>query len=155
VEVTDQLQARWSAVGMVLIIAAIWMVQHPYLGIVGNDSSLYSLIALARLHPDSLSADVFLRYGSQDTYTVFTPLFAAAIRLLDLEPAAAILSFLGQIGFLGCAWLLARSLMPARWALLAVGLLIALPSNYGVAHIFSYVESFLTPRQAAEALTLA
>jgi hypothetical protein len=152
---SEQLRTRLAIAGTALTVIAIWMLAHPYSGIESNDSSLYALLALARLHPQSLAADVFLRFGSQDTYTVFSPLFAAAVRLFDLEPAAAALAFAGQVTFIVCGWLLARSVMPARLALLSVGLLIALPSNYGDAHSFSYVESFLTPRQLAEAAILA
>jgi hypothetical protein len=152
---SEQLRARLAIVGTLFTVIAIWMLAHPYLGIEYNDSALYSLLAMARLHPQSLPADVFLRFGSQDTYTVFSPLFAAAIRMFDLEPAAAALAFAGQMTFIICGWLLARSVMSARLALLSVGLLIALPSNYGVAHSFNYVESFLTPRQLAEAAILA
>jgi hypothetical protein len=154
-EVSDQQRSWLCTAGMVLSIAALWMAQHPYLGIEDNDASLYSLFALARLHPHSLSADVLLRYGSQDSFTLFTPLYASAIKLFDLEPAAAILTLVGQIAFFGCAWLLARSIMPARWALLAVGLLVTLPSDYGSGQLFRYSETYLTPRQAAEALVLA
>jgi hypothetical protein len=141
--------------GLSLCILAGWMLRHPYLGISFNDSTLYSLQALVRLHPQSLSTDIFLRFGSQDHYTVFSPLFAFCIRALDLEPAAALLTAIAQLAFFGCAWLFARQVMPARRALLALALLIVLPSSYGVGNFFSYVESFLTPRQIAEALVLA
>src|SRR3954468_14057916 len=45
--------------------------------------------------------------------------------------------------------------MSAQSALLAVGLLLALPGFYGSGHIFSYTEDFLTPRLPAAALALA
>jgi hypothetical protein len=151
----ETLRSRLALAGFSLCLLAGWMLRHPYLGISFNDSALYSLQALARLHPESLASDVFLRFGSQDHFTFFSPLFASAIKLLDLEPAAALLTVAGQLAFFSCAWLLARQTMPTRHALLAVGLLIVLPSSYGVDNFFSYVESFLTPRQLAEALVLA
>src|SRR5580692_3942969 len=132
------------------IVAAVWILQRPYRGL-NHDSVLYALSALARLHP-MLTHDVFLRFGSQDSYTVFGPLFAAAVRALDLEPAAALLTLLGQIAFFVAGWALARRVMSARLALLAVGLLISLPSDYGALQDFNYIEGFLTPRQMAEAL---
>jgi hypothetical protein len=136
-----------------LSVVTIWILQRPYRGL-NHDSVLYTLSALARLHP-SLANDVFLRFGSQDSYTLFGPLYAASIRVLDLEPAAALLTFLGQLSFFLAAWALARRVMSARHALVAVGLLIALPSDYGALQDFSYIEGFLTPRQMAEALVLA
>jgi hypothetical protein len=136
-----------------LCVAAVWILQRPYRGL-NHDSVLYALSALARLHTN-LAHDVFLRFGSQDSYTLFGPLFAAAVRAFDLEPAAALLTFLGQAAFFIAGWTLARRVMSARLALLAVGLLIALPSDYGALQDFNYVEGFLTPRQLAEALVLA
>jgi hypothetical protein len=134
-------------------VAAVWILQRPYRGL-NHDSVLYTLSALARLHAN-LAHDVFLRFGSQDSYTVFGPLFAAAVHAWDLEPAAALLTFLGQACFFVAAWALARRVMSGRLALLAVGMLIALPSDYGALQDFSYIEGFLTPRQMAEALVLA
>jgi hypothetical protein len=139
-----------TALGLCVLLS--WMLQHPFAGLI-HDSRLYSLQALARLHP-SLSNDIFLKFGSQDSYTLFSPLFAAAIRLLDLEPAAALGTLLGHAVFFWGAWLLARRLMPGSYALLALGLLACLPSWYGAQTIFRYVEDFLTPRAMAEGLTL-
>ena len=52
-----------------------------------------TLQALAHLKPDLLSNDIFLRFGSQDNYTLFSPLYAAVISLLGVEPAASLLTF--------------------------------------------------------------
>jgi len=151
----SQIRLCLATVATLLTMVAIWGLQNPYGEISYNDASLYTFFALARLHPGSLGTDVFLRFGSQDAYTVFSPLYAAAIELFGLERAAALGSFLAQLAFYFCGWQLARTFMPARQALLAVGLLIALPSDYGSGQVFHYVESFLTPRQFAEAATLA
>lgn len=130
------------------------MLQHPFEGI-AHDSVLYTFQALARLHPDTLGHDIFLRFGSQDQYTLFSPLYAAAIRLFGLEPAAAILTLLAHLLFFCSAWLLARRFMGTELALVAVGLLIVLPSGYGAYYVFTYTEEYLTPRQPAEAFVLA
>jgi len=144
---------RLAIIGMGLCIFLVWMIQHPYFGVI-HDSVLYTLLALSRLHPQDLANDIFLKYGSQDSFTIWSPLFAAAIRALDLEPAAALGTLLGQLAFFYGAWVLARRLMPAKDALLALGLLVALPAYYGAMGVFSYIESFLTPRQITEALVL-
>jgi hypothetical protein len=144
----------YAFAAVTLAIFAIWMVLHPFWGI-KHDSILYSWAALARLHPESLTRDVFLSLGSQDQYTIFSPLYAAAIRHLSLEPAAALLTFVFQLAFFGSAWLLARRFMSTRLALLATGLLVVLPSGYGAFQIFQYIEEFLTPRELAEACVLA
>ena len=144
---------RFTLPALSLGVLLIWMLQHPYGGVV-DDSCLYSLFALARLHPQSLANDVFLKFGSQDHYTIFSPIFAAAIRLLGLEPAAALGTLLSQAAVAYGGWLLARRVMCVEHSLLALGLLLALPSGFGAGGPFHYLEGFLTPRQIAEGLTL-
>jgi len=151
---SNTLRAWLSVAALSLLVLTTWILQRPYRGL-NHDSVLYTFLALARLYPASLAHDVILRFGSQDSYTFFSPLYAAAIRALDLEPAAALLTFFGQAAYFAAAWALARRAMSARQALLAVGLLIALPSDYGARQDFSYIEGFLTPRQMGEALVLA
>jgi hypothetical protein len=152
--VDNNLTRRLSLAGLACLIVAFWMLVHPYRG-VEHDSVLYAVLALARLHPGALGHDLFVRYGTQDDFTIFSPLFAAEIRALGLEPAAAIMTFITHLAFLGATWLLARRLMPATLALLAVGLVVVLPSWYGSNSVFAYFEGFLTPRQSAEAFALA
>jgi hypothetical protein len=145
---------RVRTCGLALLIVAGWMLQHPYAGIF-HDTVLYTLLALSRLYPQSLSHDVFVRFGSQDAYTVFSPVFAAAIRWLALGPAAALLTFVFQAALFACAYLFARRNMPASLALLGIGLLVVLPTEYGAGEVFHCTEEFLTPRLPAEALVLA
>jgi len=148
------LTQRIGLSGLACVVGAFWILIHPYRGL-EHDSVLYAVLALARLHPAALGHDLFVRYGTQDHFTLFSPLFAAAIRTLGLERAAAILTFATHVAFFGAAWLLARRLMSPLLALLAVGLLVVLPSWYGSNSVFAYIEAFLTPRQSAEAFALA
>ena len=78
-----------------LLGIATWSLSHSYQGIF-HDAGLYTLQALARLHPDSLPGDVFLKFGSQDGFTIFSPIYAAASRMLGVEFAAATLTLLLQ-----------------------------------------------------------
>jgi hypothetical protein len=130
------------------------MLVHPYQGIF-HDANLYTLQALARLHPDSLKQDVFLHFGSQDRFTLFSPAYAVVIRLLGVDHAAALLTCLSQLTLIAAGWCLARSVMPARYALLGVAVLITIPGDYGPDRIFTCIEPFLTPRMGAEGCTLA
>ncbi len=142
-------------IALVLLLCVItWMLSHGYLGLF-HDSGLYTLQALARLTAGSLNKDVFLQWGSQDRFTLFSPLYAAAARLLGAEAAAAALTLVSQMALLGGAWLLARTLMPARLALYGLAVWVAIPGDYGTGRIFTCIEPFLTPRMAAEALVLA
>src|SRR6267154_3673856 len=136
-----------------LIGIATWARSHSYRGIF-HDAGLYTLQALARLHPDSLTEDVFLRFGSQDGFTIFSPIYAAASRLLGVEWAGATLTLLLQWALLAAAWILARAVMPSSMTIFGVAVLIAMPGDYGPDRIFTCIEPFLTPRMAAEALVL-
>ena len=138
---------------VLLLCTVTWMLSHGYRGIF-HDASLYTLQALARSSPESLSQDLFLRWGSQDRYSFFSPLYGSLSRLLGTESAAALLTFAFQASLLICAWLLARAVMSAPLALLGVSVLIAIPGDYGADRVFTCIEPFLTPRMAAEALVL-
>ncbi len=135
------------------LCAVTWALSHSYGGIV-HDAGQYTLQALAHLSPESLARDVFLSHGSQDSYSIFGYVYAAAIRLLGVESAAAVLTLVSQLAVIACAWQLARNLMPASLALLAVSIVIAVPGIYGPDRIFTCIEPFLTPRMIAEALVL-
>jgi hypothetical protein len=137
-----------------LLGIATWALSHSYRGIF-HDAGLYTLQALARLHPESLRDDVFLKFGSQDGFTIFSPIYAAASRLLGVELAGATLTLVLQWALLAGAWILARAVMPLSMAMFGVAVLIAVPGDYGPDRIFTCIEPFLTPRMAAEALVLS
>ncbi len=154
ISVESPITRRIGLAGLACLVLAFWMLLHPYRGL-EHDSVLYAVLALARLHPAALGHDLFVRYGTQDGFTIFSPLFAAQIRAVGLEQAAAIMTFITHAAFLGASWLLARRLMSPSLALLAVGLVVVVPSWYGSNSVFAYFEAFLTPRQSAEAFALA
>src|SRR6185312_955978 len=131
-----------------------WMLQDPYDGLI-HDGVLYAFSALARLHPGSLGHDVMLTLGTQDRFTVFSPIAAAVFNVFGLEHGAALLTCVMFAAFIACCWLLARRVMSVELAVLALGLIIVLPSEYGSGYLFAYVEPFMTPRPAAEAMVLA
>src|SRR5260370_14781727 len=87
-----------------LLGIATWALSHSYRGIF-HDAGLYTLQALARLHPDSLPEDVFLKFGSQDGFTIFGPIYAAASRLLGVDLAATTLTLVLQWALLAAAWM--------------------------------------------------
>jgi hypothetical protein len=133
---------------------AIWCLAHGYQGI-RHDATLYTLQALARSIP-GLHDDVFLRFGSQDHYTVFSAIYAGFIHAFGLERAAQILTFSCQLALMLCAALLLHRTTPGRTRVaLGVTVLLAIPGFYGADRIFSCIEPFITPRMGAEALVLA
>ncbi|MGH8260749.1 MAG: hypothetical protein ACREUG_13805, partial [Steroidobacteraceae bacterium] len=151
---SDVPMSRTAVAGLVLALIGFWFLLHPYGGLI-QDSVLYAMGAFARLHPASLGHDLYLSGGSQDHYTLFSPLVAQVIRLFGVGSAAALMTVVSQAAFYGAGWTLARRLMPARLAILAVAFLVMLPSLFGPKHIFWYTEDIMTPRVPSEALILA
>src|SRR5450432_3323752 len=76
---------------LLLLCVLTWVLSHPYRGLI-HDAGLYTLQAMSHLHPGTLSADAFLRFGSQDAFTIFSPLYAWFIQAFGVEPAAAALT---------------------------------------------------------------
>src|SRR4029077_11435977 len=95
--------SRLSLLVVGLLVIATWALSHSYRGIF-HDAGRYTLQAMARLHPGSLSEDVFLKFGSQDGFTIWSPIYAAASRLLGVELAGATLTLVLQWGRVPGAW---------------------------------------------------
>jgi hypothetical protein len=130
----------------------LWSLKHHYLGL-GGDARLYAVQALARVHPN-LFNDLYLRNASQDSYTLFSSLYAPCIGLIGLGNAALTLTVAFKILFFAASWVLAKRLFRGACAFLAVALLILIPGIYGSFGVFQYAEDWLTARSAAEALVV-
>lgn len=144
---------RATAIGLSLVLAAIWLLTHRYGGIT-NDAQLYAIQALASIHP-GLGNDLYLQNVSQDHYTFLTPFYAAVIRLMGLPRAALLLMILCRVCFLAASWLLVRRIANAAVAWLALALLVIVPGSYGGSGVFHYAEDFLSARSFAEALVIS
>jgi hypothetical protein len=147
------LSSQSALVAFGLLAAAAWQLLHLYWGI-QHDGVLYTMQVLAHLHPDFYANDVFLRYGSQDRYTLFGGLYGLFIGAFGVDHAAALLTLLSQLLLLGCGWSLARRLNAPDVALLAVALLAVLELPYGSGGVFTLMEDFVTPRELSEGLVL-
>jgi hypothetical protein len=147
------IQRLLPAIALTCAFLAGWVVQHAYRGIV-HDSEMYLIQALARLNPEFFAHDIFLRYGSQDRFTVFSPLFAAAMQLFGVEAAARALTLLAQVGFFAATAMLARMLMPPQILWPSLALVCMWPTFYGPGRILAVVEDFATPRLFAEAFVV-
>ena len=143
----------WSVLFVAIIALAGWLARHPYSGIV-HDGRLYALQAMSAINPEIYRNDLFLRFGSQDDYTVFSPIYAQFITWFGLDMATKVLLILGHLSWLGFAVLLVRQLVPGPMAGLAVVYLVSLSPDYGGFGIFSFGESFLSPRLFSEAFGL-
>ena len=142
------------AIGVLLLAYfALWTVTGRYWGL-QHDAQLYAVQALAKIHPDVFSGDLFLRYASQDDFTLFPYVCAWIIDLLGLDHAAALLTFSFFAAWMLLSWSLARTLLGAQQAWLAVGLLLVIPGWYGAGLVFRTAEPFLSARPAAEMVCL-
>jgi hypothetical protein len=144
----------WQLWLLVLVAAALYLLLHPYDGII-HDSRLYVLQALGHLRPDLYGNDVFLKFGSQDNYTLFTPLFAPLVESLGAEAAASLVTFLSAMALIASVWTLGRTLDGPVLAWIGAGLLITVSGYYGSGTTFAVLENFATPRMPAEALALS
>ena len=135
-----------------LVMVALWLMCHPWEGL-WHDSRLYAVQALQRLYPDQFRRDLFLMYGSQDAFTLFSPMYAALIRAFGLDTAALLVQQMGNLLWLGSAAFLVAAFQRGLAFWLVLALVVGLPSDYGpTMTTFNLAESFPTPRIFAEAL---
>ena len=139
--------------GLLVLYFGLWLFTTPYAGL-SHDAQAYAFQALARMDPDGLGKDIFLRFGSQDRYSIFPGLYALAAHRFGVEATAAALTLALQFCWLTAAFLVLRLLAGSRMALLSLGLLITIPGAYGGLRVFHIAEPFLTARLPAEVLSL-
>lgn len=145
--------AAFASVALTLAYVFIWLVRRHYGGL-DDDAQLYAFQAMARMNPDLAEHDLFLKFGSQDDYTLFTPLFALLIRILGLATAGSLLGALFHAWSAIAAWFIARRFVSRELSWLIAGVVLVMPGDYGPLGVFQYSETFLTARLPAEALTL-
>lgn len=139
--------------GLWAVIFFIWILFFPYAG-VAHDAQLYTLQALSHVAPELYQNDIFLRFGSQDRFTLFSPIYATFIELFGLQWAGALLTLIGHCLFIGAVFFLANKIMPYGIAVFSTGLILTISSSYGAERVFYYIELFVTPRMLSEALVL-
>lgn len=147
---------RWDRrlLPLLLLLAAAWLLAHPWTGL-WHDSRLYALQALRRLAPGNFQNDLYFLYGSQDSFTLFSPLFAACIAAMGLPAAAQLLYLLGSALWLTATGFLLATFLRGLPFWLGMLCLVLLPSDYGpLVGIFTLGEPFPTPRIFAEALSM-
>ena len=140
----------WRTLLMSLGVLAVWLFARPWNGL-WHDGRLYAVQALHRLHPAQFDRDLFFLFGSQDTFTLFSPLYASCIEALGLEAAARLLHVLGSLLWLSSAGFLLVAFRRGVWPWLCLACLLLLPSDYDPVRALGLAEPFLTPRIFGEA----
>jgi len=92
----------WATGGLLLLLAFLfWLLNHPYQGI-WHDARVYGLIAAHWIYPEALANDLFFRFGSQGSLSLFTPIYGELVRALGLDLAARLVTLSG-----GALWVMA------------------------------------------------
>jgi hypothetical protein len=147
-----RLQNNLVALTLAMTLIVIWLLMHGYQGFAG-DAQIYAFQALARIHT-TLATDLYLQYGSQDRFTIFSPFYAFFITWVGLDNAARLLTlFFTAVLFIG-AWNLAAAITKRSAAWLAVAFLMIVAGDYGAFGVFRLSEQYLTARLPAEALII-
>lgn len=141
-------------VSIVTLGLTVWLLNHPYVGIDVHDAKLYALLAARRLDPAAYARDPFFLFGSQDDFTLFSPLYGSLISWLGLDLAAQAVVVLGAAIFIFAAAQVARMFFTDYWARVLVVMLCAAaayaysPTNFS----FRVNEEFATARSIAVGL---
>lgn len=137
-----------------LLLVALNALIRPYGGIV-HDARLYSLQVVNHLEGGTYHEDLFLRYGSQDQYSLFSVLAAPAVHLLGVHLGFLLLYLAFNALFLLAIQRFVETVIEDRVISTLSLLFIAVcPLFFGGLGIFQVHEPFLTPRLMAITLTL-
>jgi hypothetical protein len=139
---------------LTLGLAAVRFLLFPYAGLV-HDAQLYSFQILNRVTGGRFSEDLFFAYGSQDSYSLFSPLAAILAQYLTLRTACFVIYLAGAL-LQTYAWVRLSGLITGDPLVrVASAVLLALsPIPYSAWEVFIVNETFMTPRIAATALSV-
>jgi hypothetical protein len=138
------------AVTLWLLAFLLRQLNNPYQGI-WHDARVYGLISAHWIYPDALASDLFFRFGSQGSLSLFTPIYGELVRALGLDMAARLVTLTGGALWVAALFFLARNMLgntlPGRFAVLfGVVISVSYSPNGGV---FVLNENFATARSWA------
>lgn len=137
----------------VLLLAALWIAVHPYLGLI-HDARLYLIQAINDIH-HNLQKDTFFANGSQGEFTLFSLPYQLLVRQFGPFQAMFAVFVGGQLAWFASLIYFTQSLFGRgqQSALASLGIILLYPFYDGTG-TFRYGEPFATPRLFAEAFTL-
>ena len=143
-----------TGVTILVLVAAVYAIGHPYLGIVG-DAALYLGRSVADLDPAGVGRDIVFAYDGQSRFSIFFRLVDPLVEALGAERAGMVVAAAASACFFGATLALARALGGERRLTIAVALVAAtMPTAYG-AGVFHFAETSAVPRPFAEAAVMA
>lgn len=132
-------------------ILALWIATHPYIGVF-QDARYYLVQTLHALDPPKWNQDLFFKYGTQDSFSLFSNGYRWLIVALGISHADLVATLIGDALWLsGLAALVMSVLKNPIERIAAASAVIALATNYGQFGSLNYAEPFVTPRLFAEA----
>lgn len=136
------------------LLLALNAVARPC-SVTAHDARLYSLQALNQAEAGAYASDVFLSYGSQDQFSLFSAIVGPMVATLGLRLAFFALYLVFNTLFLLALFRLVRALIDDPViSTLALVFLDTAPLSYGGHGIFMVHEQFFTPRTIGTTLTL-
>lgn len=148
----DELATRPALLFVLLVTANA--LARPYANF-AHDARVYSVQVLNQMEPGSYADDLFLKYGSQDQFSLFSRVVAPIAAVIGLAAAFFLLYLVINGLFLLGLQRLVLKLVPDRsLAVLGLIYLAVAPLPFGGLNVFQVHEPFLTPRILANALVL-
>lgn len=149
---SPEIRQRWTGGLLFAMFALLWFRYHPYMGI-WHDGIFYAVQALHYLHPQNFTQDLFFLLGSQDDYTLFSPIYANLAKITGLAQAAKLITLFGMLLWCFAAWRIS-SYWPGASRWLFLFLLTVMPIRYAGNEILGAAEPFAVPRLWADSLAL-
>ena len=141
----------WTLFFLLLALNAAGRASSP----TAHDARLYSLQALNQAEHGAYADDVFLRYGSQDEFSLFSRVVGPMVEAMELRPAFFLLYRIFNALFIFALFRLVRALIDDPLiSTLSLIYLVTAPLAYGGYDIFMVHEQFFTPRTVGTSLTL-
>ena len=135
---------------VMFVAASLWLANHPYAGVT-HDAVIYGLLALRQLAPEAYAKDLFFLFGSQNDYSIFTPIFSFLVKHFGLDDGAQIVVLSGAALWIFAITHLARSALGSNW-LAGVPVFVLAATSFSYSPNFSTFalnESFATARSWA------
>lgn len=149
--------SRWpSALLLFLAAFALWLLNHPYVGL-WHDAQIYAVIAARWLRPQDYANELFFAFGSQGDLTIFTWMYAPLVDQVGLDHAAQAIVIAGGAGWVAAMMWLGHATRLPGWAIAFIALCAGLLTvNYSPnGSVFNFPESFATARTLAIPLGIA
>jgi hypothetical protein len=140
--------------GLLATLLAANAVFMPYRGRY-HDSILYGFQLRNRASGGWHSGDLFLRFGSQDDYSLYSRIVSPMVSALGLDPAMFLVYLACVVAFYGALIRLVGAIIPDRAASSSAMIAVAVAAvPLGGLDTFHVNENFLTPRLPSVALAM-